>query len=155
MIPAIDLPAASDAHLIRRLREILRTGDDHLKATLNRNPLQSLVGLVLAGAAVFYRAEKGRNEKVVTFADAVDFVATCASVGYSNIFPATPVGRLVASTLFILGPSLAAKTLDQSRTARDEGPALSPGEQAIVAKLEELVDEVRRQGAGPGPAGSL
>src|SRR5262249_12014288 len=107
-----ELPPLPIWDLLVRLRAALRTRETQVKDVLTRNPLESLVGLVVGGAAVYYAAERGRNEKVETFWDALEYVATCASVGYSNIFPTTPAGRMVATVVFLLGPSLSSKALD-------------------------------------------
>jgi hypothetical protein len=70
-------------------------------------------------------------------------------VGYSNIFPSTQVGRLVASVLFILGPSLAAKALDHDpEEAPSVEPALPPGHKALLSKLDEILQELKKR-SGP------
>ena len=134
----------SPADLIRRMGRSLQSWEARGKEALNRNPLQSLVGLVLAGSAVYWLAEREKNEKARSFWEALEYVSTCASVGYSNIFPATAVGRIVASALFVLGPSLAAKALDHpSNGGHPGGAAIPPGQQAILTRLDEIIHELR------------
>jgi hypothetical protein len=134
----------SPAELIRRMGKALQSWEARGKEALNRNPLQSLAGLVLAGSAVYWLAEREKNEKARSFWEALEYVSTCASVGYSNIFPATPVGRIVASVLFVLGPSLAAKALDHPTNGEHPGgAAIPPGQQAILTRLDEILNELR------------
>ena len=87
-------------------------GSDEARQLMTERPLESLLVLTGLGAAGFYLAERGRNDKVHTYWDALEYVSTCASVGYSNIFPNTPVGKIVATALFLLGPTLAGRALD-------------------------------------------
>ena len=134
----------SPAALIRRLGVAFSGWEVRGKEALNRNPLQSLVGLVLAGSAVYWLAEREKNEKARSFWEALEYVSTCASVGYSNIFPPTPVGRIVAPLLFVLGPSLAAKALDHPSNGESPGgAAIPPGQQAILGRLDEILLELR------------
>jgi hypothetical protein len=93
------------------------------RQAMETRPLASLAALVAGGAALFYLAERGKNDKVRHIWDAVDFVATSASVGYSNIFPTTPLGRVVGSVLFLVGPSLASRVTgaDRSGTGAERG----------------------------------
>jgi hypothetical protein len=114
-----------------RLRSALAQYEQSGRELLNRNPLQSLLALVFGGAVVYYLAERGKNEKVKHYWDALEYVSTCASVGYTNIFPETPLGKMVASVLFLLGPNLAARALDPD---------------ALDAKLDAILQELRRIG---------
>jgi voltage-gated potassium channel len=134
----------SPAVLIKKLGAALQGWEARGKEALNRNPLQSLAALVLGGSVVYWAAEREKNEKVQSFWEALEYVSTCASVGYSNIFPATAMGRVVASLLFVLGPSLAAKALDHpSEGAHPGGAAIPPGQQAILTRLDEILFELR------------
>jgi hypothetical protein len=133
------------------VRSAIDRSEAALKQALNRNPLESLVALVLGGAAVYWLAERGRNEKAKTYWDALEYVSTCASVGYSNIFPETPAGKLVATVLFLLGPSLAAKALDHhGKGEPGMDPALPSGQRALLTKLEEILGELKRLNARAG-----
>jgi hypothetical protein len=131
-----------DGDALARLRSAAVGYKELGRDLLNRNPLESLLALVLGGAAVYYVAERGRNEKVHHYWDALEFVSTCASVGYSNIFPSTPAGKIVASILFLLGPSLTSRALDPSGESAPADPNSSS--QALVAKLDELLLELRK-----------
>jgi hypothetical protein len=77
------------------------------------NPLDSAVTFLAAASAAFYAAEKGVNPKVKTYIDAFYYISTCASVGYANIYAATQTGRAIAAFVMIVGPALAARSLDR------------------------------------------
>ena len=116
------------------------------KELLNRNPLESLLALVVGGAAVYYVAERGRSDKVNTYWDALEYVSTCASVGYSNIFPATPVGKLVASALFLVGPTLTGQALQPAKAAStsDSPHSISHETAELAGKLDAILLELKR-----------
>jgi hypothetical protein len=82
------------------------------------NPLDSAFLFLGVCSAAFYQAEKEANPRIQTYVDAFYYIATCASVGYADIFAATQTGRAIASLVMIVGPALAAKTLDR--------PAVTP-----------------------------
>jgi hypothetical protein len=68
----------------------------------------------LAGAALaFYIAEKDANPKVQTYVDAFYYIATCASVGYADIFAVTQTGRAVAALVMVVGPALTSHVLER------------------------------------------
>ena len=77
------------------------------------NPLDSAVTFLAAASAAFYQAEKGVNPKVKTYIDAFYYIATCASVGYADIFAMTQTGRAVAALVMILGPALTNAALER------------------------------------------
>ena len=76
-----------------------------------RDPADSALAAVIVGAYLFYEAEKGENPKVNTYADALVFVSTCLSVGYSDIFARTEAGKVIATALMTFGPPIAANSL--------------------------------------------
>ncbi|MCC6994320.1 MAG: two pore domain potassium channel family protein [Deltaproteobacteria bacterium] len=100
-------------------------------------PMEELATLVAWGAAVFYEAEHGHNEKVRDYWDALHYVATSVSVGYADLFPRTMVGKIVGSVVMMVGPALAARALD-----RPQAPA--PADPALLGKLDEVIAELRR-----------
>lgn len=74
--------------------------------------------LFLGGAAVaFYQAEKGINPKVETYIDAFYYIATCASVGYADIFAMTQTGKAVAALVMVVGPAIADHALNRPSLA--------------------------------------
>ncbi len=134
----------SPSALIRKMGTALKEWETRGKEVLNHDPLESLIVLVAAGAAVYWAAEKEKNEKVRSYWEALEYVATCASVGYSNIFPTSALGRMVASVLFVLGPSLAAKALDHPAAESLEGGAAIPaGQHAMLGRLDEILAELK------------
>lgn len=146
--PAAGVALDGPEELLVRLRSFVTEYEGRGRDLLNRNPLESLVALVAGGAAVYYAAERGRNDKVNTYWDALEYVATCASVGYSNIFPNTPLGKIVASLLFLVGPNLSARALDPPQPPQEPAVGAAPAELAgdanVVAKLDELLAELRK-----------
>ena len=145
---------------------------DQFRETLTRDPLDSVLMTALVGSYLFFNAEKGENPKVVTFADALVFVTTSLSVGYSDIFPRTEKGKLIASALQTFGPTLTARVLDPAVPARAEtGGALPAGassigsvsastsaeslenQRAMLRKLDAILEELKAQRLATAPIG--
>ncbi len=82
------------------------------REALKRDPLDSIAAVVLGGSYLFYLAEKGRNPKVESFWDALNFITTCLSVGYDDVYAKTDAGKALASFVMTFGPALAATALD-------------------------------------------
>ena len=80
-----------------------------------QHPLDSAFEFLAAASLAFYAAEKEANPKVNTYVDAFYYISTCASVGYADIFAATQAGRAIAALVMIVGPALAARSLDRPR----------------------------------------
>ena len=108
-------------------------------ASLSGDPIVALVKLVAGAAFVFYWAEAGLNPKVEGYWDAFHYIATCLSVGYANIFPVTPVGKIVGGLVMIVGPALSGRALDEPGSTA--GPSTDP---AVLAKLDDMLLELRR-----------
>ena len=89
--------------------------ESRLLDLVESNPLDAAVAFLAAASYAFYVAEKDINPKVKTYIDAFYYISTCASVGYADIFAATQVGRAVAAFVMIVGPALAARSLDRPR----------------------------------------
>lgn len=85
---------------------------DALRTAVARDPLDALATLVLGATALFYLAEKGKNPKVKTYADALLFITTCLSVGYADVFAKTEAGKAIASLVMTVGPALSSRALD-------------------------------------------
>src|SRR4051812_35641058 len=81
-------------------------------AKLTENPAQSTVAMVTSAADLFYLAERGHNPKVKDIYDALVYCSTNMSVGYSDIFARTPMGKLVGTALMTFGPAMTGRTLD-------------------------------------------
>jgi voltage-gated potassium channel len=86
-----------------------------------RDPANSALATVLVGAYLFYQAEKGKNPKVNTYGDALVFVSTCLSVGFTDIFARTEEGKIIATALMTFGPPIAARALDPPAAAAPRG----------------------------------
>ena len=82
------------------------------REVLRRDPMESIAAVVLGGSYLFYLAEKGRNPKVQSFWDALNFIATCLSVGYDDVYAQTDAGKALASFVMTFGPALSAAALD-------------------------------------------
>ena len=105
---------------------------------------QVLTEFVTTCAALFLLAEEGHNPAVTTYVDAVHYIATSLSVGYANIFPVTQMGKAIGALVMMVGPALSAKALEESRGAAPEAAASDP---EVVARLDAILTELRRQGA--------
>ena len=83
---------------------------------IEQNPLDANGEFMLGVAWLFYQAEHGVNSRIQTYVDAVYYIATCASVGYADIFAVTQAGRAIAALVMTVGPALTNKALDRPRT---------------------------------------
>lgn len=153
----LSAPRSTSSHergaRVAKLLELLTTGTtagllgapgDAVRKAAVADPMGTLAATVVSAAAVFYAAEKGKNPKVRSFHDALVFVSTSFSVGYSDIFAKTKVGKLVASFVMTLGPSLSARALDAPDTggAREKDTSvdeLVASQRALTASVEALV----------------
>jgi hypothetical protein len=79
---------------------------------IERRPMDAAFEFLTGAAMAFYLAEKDANPKITSYIDAFYYIATCASVGYADIFAVTQTGRAVATLVMIVGPSLTGKALD-------------------------------------------
>ena len=122
-----------------------------------KDPMGSVLATVLGGAWMFYKAERGHNPKVKSYYDALVYVSTNLSVGYSDIFAKTPRGKAIGSALMTYGPAMAAKIFDPptppTAAAPEPAPvtvAASVSSQAVLDKLDRIlaVLEANRAHAG-------
>jgi hypothetical protein len=120
---------------------------DRVRELARRDPLDSVLVTVLGGSYLFWLAEREVNPKARTFLDALVFISTCMSVGYSDIFAKTPSGKAIASAVMTIGPSLTA-SLFAPRT--DTKPAPDPHltelvalQRQVLARLDTLVEASR------------
>src|SRR6478672_8154045 len=94
-----------------------------------KDPMGSVLAAVLGGAWLFYKAERGHNPKVKSYYDALVYVSTNLSVGYSDIFAKTPRGKAIGTALMTYGPAMAAKIFDAPTAPT---PAAPPAANPIV-----------------------
>src|SRR5262245_26712298 len=84
---------------------------DEFSAKLAERPAQNTLIILGLGALVFYLAERNDNPKVNTIYDSLEYCSSSLSVGYTNIYPQTPLGKLVATALMTYGPALSGAVL--------------------------------------------
>jgi hypothetical protein len=126
---------------------------DDWAAKLAEKPAQNTVALVALASAVFYAAERGRNPRVRDVYDALIYCTTNLSVGYSDIFARTPIGKIVGSVLMVLGPSMAAKATDGPTAASSatSSTATRDTQEQILATLRQILGKLEPPaGAGAG-----
>ena len=97
-------------------KEIL---ENKLLDWVEHRPVDAAFEFLAASALAFYTAEKNSNPKIKTYVDAFYYIATCASVGYADVFAVTQTGRSIASLVMIVGPALTNRLL---------GPAFARGQ---------------------------
>jgi hypothetical protein len=115
-----------------------------LRDTVTRDPLDALLVTVLGGSFLFWLAERDVNPRVGTFFDALVFVTTNLSVGYSDIFAKTPVGKTIASAIMTVGPAMAATALAPPGGERPELPKEAVAiADALGGKLDAILSEMR------------
>jgi voltage-gated potassium channel len=110
---------------------------------LVRDPIDSLAVIVFGCSYLFYLAEQGENPRCVTFLDAVNFISTCLSVGYDDVFARTEAGKAIASFVMTFGPALAASALapPAREVERDESLEVN---RAILGKLDAILAALRK-----------
>ena len=112
------------------------------------DPMNAVVFTVLLGAAAFYAAERYENPKVNSYYDALVYVSTNLSVGYSDIFAKTEAGKAIGSTLMTYGPALAARVFDVPNEAKERAADGERSEAAlrdIAGKLELILQELQAE----------
>lgn len=120
------------------------------------DPMNGAVLTVLAGAAAFFAAERGHNPKVKSFYDALVYVSSSISVGYSEIFAQTSAGKAIGAAVMTYGPALAARVFDVPHEARDrvaDGERSEAALRGIADKLQHILVELQRQRSGTSQHG--
>ena len=115
---------------------------DNFSAKLAERPAQNTLMILGAGALLFYIAERQENPKVDTIYDALEYCSSSLSVGYTNIYPQTPIGKMVATLLMTYGPALSGAMIDGPRKSRGDEDVM---QQKILGTLEEILVELRRR----------
>ena len=117
---------------------------DKNREKLTNDPIESVLMTLLVGSHLFFKAEHGVNPKVNTMADALVFVSTSMSVGYSDIFAKSEAGKLIATALQTVGPALTAQALERPNIAshKHEDEQLETQRQ-IVSKLDAILTELK------------
>ncbi len=128
--------------------EWLQSAHGYVRDKQAAEPMNAVAFTVLLGAAAFYAAEREHNPKVNSYFDALVFVSTNLSVGYSDIFAKTEAGKAIASTLMTYGPALAARVFDVPHEAQEraaEGERSETALRDIAGKLELILQELQSQ----------
>ncbi len=134
----------------------LQSAHDFARTKQAEDPLNSIVFTVLVGAAAFYAAERGQNPKINSYFDALVYVSTNLSVGYSDIFAKTETGKAIGATLMTYGPALAARAFDAPDEVKQraaEGERSEAALRDIAGKLELILQELQSQRGAAAPHG--
>jgi hypothetical protein len=108
-------------------------------AALRNKPAQNMFAFAAIASLIFYYAERGKNPKVNDFYDAMIYCTTNLSVGYSDIFAKTSLGKVVGSALMTLGPAMASRVLDGPR---DRGRGETQKE--ILTTLQQILEQLKQ-----------
>jgi hypothetical protein len=126
--------------------EWLSSANQLLRKQQAADPMNTVLATVLVGTAAFYAVEREHNPKINSFYDALVYVSTNLSVGYSDIFAKTEAGKAIGSALMTYGPALAARIFDPPNEAQQRAQESSASEQSlrdIASKLELILAELR------------
>jgi voltage-gated potassium channel len=127
-----------------------------IRTAVAKDPVDALAVTVLGGAWLFYQAERGHNDKVKTYWDALVFISTSLSVGYADIFARTPTGQAIASALMTFGPALSGLALEAPSTEESSEEAAAAAEskadrekallvqERILEKLDAILSEMQK-----------
>ncbi len=110
-----------------------------LRREVARDPLDATFGFTAGAAWLFYQAERHDNPKVTSYWDALMYVSTSLSVGYHDVFPRTPAGKIIAAVVQAVGPALSGVALEAPASARETPDASD----AVVARLDAVLEELR------------
>jgi hypothetical protein len=126
--------------------EWLSAAHGYVREKQAADPMNAILATVLVGAAAFYAAEREHNPKVSSLYDALLYVSTNLSVGYSDILAQTEAGKAIGSALMTYGPALAARAFDppgEAATRAAEARASESSLRDIADKLELILLELR------------
>lgn len=99
----------------------------------------SWLGVAVISAAGFFLAEVGANENVQTPIDALWWaIVTLTTVGYGDVFPVTPEGRLAGSALMIVGITLWAAITGTITSLLISSQAAAVGIPEQIRQLDQL-----------------
>jgi len=119
---------------------------DRLRGAQAASPMNTALGTVLLGTLLFYAAERKDNPKVRSWHDALTYVSTSVSVGYSDIFPKTPAGKAIGSALMTYGPAIAARAFDPPEPGNTPRlPASETSLRQVAEKLDAILLELKSQ----------
>jgi hypothetical protein len=123
-------------------KDALKKMKDGLREGFTKDPMGTTASTVLVASWLFYKAEKGHNPKVTSFYDALVYVSTCLSVGYSDIFAKTPAGKTIGTFLMTAGPSMATRFMDEPTTG---GLSAEATNRAVVERLDKILEALEKR----------
>ncbi len=118
---------------------------DDLSAKLAQRPAQNTLIILGLGALLFFYAERNDNPKVNTIFDALEYCSSSLSVGYTSIYPQTPLGKTVASLLMTYGPALSGAVLDGPQHTEEPHHATEEEFRATQTKLLATLEQILAQ----------
>ncbi|WP_163161743.1 potassium channel family protein [Arthrobacter sp. Alg241-R88] len=135
--------------LVTLLSVLHRTLGDTLRGRVVTYVAGSAAMLVFVGALAVLDAEQSAPDaKIVTFGDALWWaMTTITTVGYGDMYPVTPIGRMVAAALMmsgiaVLGVVTASIAAWLVQRVEDTAEAVSDAEEPVRAGVAELAAEM-------------
>jgi voltage-gated potassium channel len=135
--------------LVTLLSVLHRTLGDTLRGRVVTYVVGSATMLVFVGALAVLDVEQSAPEaKVLTFGDALWWaITTITTVGYGDMYPVTPLGRMVAAALMmsgiaVLGVVTASIASWLVQRVEDTAEAAAEAEEPVRAEVAELVAEI-------------
>ena len=135
--------------LVTLLSVLHRTLGDTLRGRVVTYVAGSAAMLVFVGALAVLDVEQSSPEaKIITFGDALWWaMTTITTVGYGDLYPVTPIGRMVAAALMmsgiaVLGVVTASIASWLVQRVEDTAEAVSEAEEPVRAEVAELTAEI-------------
>jgi voltage-gated potassium channel len=135
--------------LVTLLSVLHRTLGDTLRGRVVTYVAGSAAMLVFVGAlAVLDVEQSSPDAKIITFGDALWWaMTTITTVGYGDMYPVTPIGRMVAAALMmsgiaVLGVVTASIASWLVQRVEDTAEAVSEAEEPVRAEVAELTAEI-------------
>jgi len=119
---------------------------DAIREAARQDPVDTAFATAFCGAYLFFLAERGKNPRVKTFGDALVFVTTNMSVGYSDIFARTEAGKYIASAVMTVGPSMLAQLFAPTASEqREESARAEARHRETMDALNALIRAMARR----------
>ena len=138
------LAAATEPDFGKDALSRLKSG---IRGKYGDDPMGTTVTAVVVASWLFYRAERGHNPKVQSYYDALVYVSTNLSVGYSDIFAKTETGKAIGTALMTFGPAMTAGLLE-TPTDEKASDKSETDSKAIVERLDRILAVLEQRAAG-------